>query len=82
MVDVKKELEKLLQTLVTETTKEDASFSQKLDTFKELRAYYALTLKTQGKSDDDEDSEEFSFANGIGETHGAAATGIRRRGNS
>lgn len=81
-INVKAELEKLLKVLVDETTKEDASFSQKLDTFKELRAYYALTLKSQGKNtDDDEDSDEFSFDNGIGDQHGATRS-VRGRGNS
>ena len=78
-MNLKDELDNLASLLVAETKKKEVPFADIIDTFKELRAYYALTLKNTPDSAASDDGG-FDFANGIGDRNGA--TGIQRRGNS
>lgn len=74
-MNIKEELEKLAQSLVNHISNKDTPFPDKLDTFKELRAYYAMILKHP--ADTDEEVEEgFTFGNGA--DHGR----VQRRGSS
>lgn len=80
-LDVKTELDKLAKKLIDEvTTNKEVAFEDMLGTFKELRAYYALTLKEAPDNPDEDESEGFSFENGLGERHDG--TRVQRRGNS
>jgi hypothetical protein len=78
-INLKSELDKLASTLVADATAKDAQLSDKVAAFKELRAYYALTLKQS--LDDPDDGEGFTFENGLGNRHDATAK-LQRRGNS
>jgi len=76
-MDLKTELDKLAKVLVDQTAQKDTPFTDILNAFKELRAYYAMELKRNPPSDDDEPGG-FSFDNGVGEGNG----GIQRRRSS
>ena len=68
-MNLKSELDKLAKSLVDGANDKDANFAEKLDTFKELRAYYALTLKE--KSPEDDADGGFDFNGGVGHEDGA-----------
>lgn len=77
-MDLKITLDKLADELLKEVNQPSDHFTNKLDLFKELRAYYALRLKEPVESPDEDDSS-FTFKDGIGGKRGIPARLHNRR---
>lgn len=56
---VKSALDDLSKDIATKAAHKDTPFSERLDAFKNLTAYYALLLKHKGKDDSDPDEPGF-----------------------
>ena len=76
-------LDKLAKDIADKAAQKDTAFTETIDAFKALHAYYALRLKNKGAGDETLDSGDFDFASGVPqEVANGAGARLSRRGNS
>lgn len=84
-MNLKQSLDKFAKSLIDKASKDDTPLSESTDAFKAVTAYYAAQQRSRKKSGDDDpppDSDEFSFANGVGGENGGSGSKISTRRNS
>ena len=77
---IRTSLDKLVKDIADKAAQKDTPFTETLDAFKALHAYYALLLKNKGDPADDAAGSGFDFASGIAQedTDGGARLSRRR----
>jgi hypothetical protein len=79
---IRNNLDKLAKDIADKAVQKDTPFTETLDAFKALHAYYALLLKNKGGPADETGVSGFDFASGIAQEDVDGGARLSRRGNS